>query len=117
MDLYTHRDVGDEHRWESSITGRELKLGGLVVRWLVLVVVDAALAAAAGDDDRGAVHVHFAVTDFVEPSPCEGVFARCDALRHTIFKSGWIGGVGVAADVACAGSRATTFDGVNDLED
>ena len=81
-----------------------------------LAVVDATLAAAAGNDDGRTVHVHLAVSDLVEPSPCEGIFARSDALWDAVIERGWIGGVGVATDVACAGGGTAALDGVDDLE-
>lgn len=57
-----------------------------------------ALLGAAGDGDGGAVHVHFAVADLVEPGPSEGVVAGGD---H--------GGNGEAELVGTAAGRIVLF--------
>ena len=67
-------DIGDEHRWEAieSVTTSD-----------GFLFLGAALASvAASNGDLGAVHIHLAVTDFVEPSPSEQGFSRRSALRN-----------------------------------
>jgi hypothetical protein len=70
---------------------------------------------AAGDGDGGAVHVHLAVADFVEPGPCHGHLAVGKLLGNC---EGELTGSALAAVFlqVCAGrGRAASLDAVNDF--
>ena len=94
-------DVCDEHGWEARRAFLEF-LGG-------------ALGGATRDSDGGAVHVHLAVADTVEPGPGEGVFASLDSLWDFEVESVGIGGVRAAGHVAVDIGRAATLERLDDL--
>ena len=91
-------NVGDEHVGQSGQSARA--------------------TLGAGNGDRGAVHVHLAVADLVEPSPGQRVLTS-----RQVFGNGEVVGigsssVGIVADVASGVlGRAATLNGVDDLPD
>ena len=108
-------DVGDEHgRERRRVAARQVRDSCEVgfVEGLV-----GALVGAAGDFDGGAVHVHFAVADFVEPGPGQGVCAWLDARGDgkavciRVRGRGGVVGSDVAGDIF---GGAAAFDGVDD---
>lgn len=75
-------------------------------------------AAATGNGDRSAVHVHLAVTDFVEPRPGKSVVANGKVLGDRELISIWIGGVCIFGIVESGIPSGTTADnGVDHFED
>lgn len=72
----TGADIGDEHVREGSHGFGALGSGCSVDVASAVVGEAFKTLGAAGDGDGGAVHVHFAVADLVEPGPGEGVFTR-----------------------------------------
>lgn len=76
-------DVGDEHgRERGALVNREARglSWGIDAERSDGLSFSVAFLGAAGDGDGGAVHVHLAVADLVEPGPGEGVLARGNAL-------------------------------------
>lgn len=103
----SHTRVGDEDVWERVVECDVAAVEAVLV----------AFAAAGCEGDWGAVHVHFAVAEIVEPCPGEDC------------STGWQAGgdcEGVGEWIRCVGSSlqvtwrvlgwATTLDGVDDLE-
>lgn len=77
----------------------------------------AALAGAAGECHGCTVHVHFTVSDLVEPSPGEGCFAGWKSRGDSEIVCVWIDGIGVVSVVSGnVFHGATADDGVNDFE-
>ena len=72
------------------------------------------LLAAAGNGDGRTVHVHFTITNLVEPGPGKRVVTGCDAVGDSVLEGGRIKSTCVLADIPCRRGRASTFNGVDD---
>jgi hypothetical protein len=93
-------NIGNEHGWvvSSSLLDNLLLLGG-------------ALLGAAGNSDGCTVHVHFTVTNSVEPGPGESVLASLDVRRHIEVEYRVV----IAREIAIRLGWAATFVGLDDL--
>ncbi len=78
------------------------------------MVWNVSLLGPRDDVDRGAVHIHFAVADPIEPGPGQGVLARFDAVRDFVREVGGAGGLGVPAQIPVRGRRAAAFNRMDD---
>lgn len=99
-------DVGNEH-------GREVG-GALLNNWGSLDL-NRTLGRAAGDRDGSAVHIHFAVTDAIEPGPSECVLARLDAFRNGEAELVRIFHACTSRQVSIHVGRASTFKRLDDF--
>lgn len=97
-------DIGDEH-------GREVRRA-LLNRLLLGNFVT--LGRTTGHGKRGTVHVHLTVSDTVEPSPGEGIFARLNTFRDGVGELGSSGRAGTTRKVTINVGGASTFDRLDD---
>ena len=68
----------------------------------------------AGDRDWGTVHIHLAISDFVEPGPGERIFAGLHLGGDEKLEGAGPRTVGVLAKISCCISRAAAFDAQDD---
>lgn len=74
-----------------------------------------AFLGATSDFDVGAIHVHLAIPDLVEPGPCKRVCTRFNPFRDLVRITFTCFGVSVGGLVALGASGwASSFDRVND---
>jgi len=72
------------------------------------------LLLGSSNSGRAAIHVKFAVTDLVDPRPCNCVVTWCDAFGNGVLEVGCALTARVGVKVTSDVGRATTLDGVND---
>lgn len=99
--MATVADVRNKHRWEASLT-------------LGLHFIAVPLGRSSLDVDRGAVHVHFTVADFVEPGPSQSILAGRNTLWDCVLESGQFPRR-VIWEVAVDAGGTATLDRMNDL--
>lgn len=103
-------DVGHEH--VRKVLRETVALGdidGLLGGWCI------ALLLRSCHSNWSAVHIHLAVSNSVEPCPCESIFTRSDAVGNGELERRRIRGFCATIKVSSHVGWASTFDGVDYL--
>ena len=94
-------EVGDEQRRETALSSN---LGLWSVPFL----------RSCGDGGGTTIHVEFAIADFVDPRPSDGVLTGSDALGDGVLEHSGAGTRSIVGEVASDVGGAVALDGLDD---